>query len=149
MKLAHDAMNRYFEKSERMNLLQQRIKAYCTLLRDRYNDQGFRKTQDIPLLKRWELLRGEGSEIVLKDATLKFSCFINTNIQACSLACAFELIGVGKGFYDLSEENLPTQYIELVYESLPLLTDLMRESGDPLASTIAGQVTREILAYLT
>lgn len=150
MKLAHNDLNRHFEKSERMNLLQQRIKSYSALLRNRYNDQGFDETIKIPILDRWRVRGLEHSkcgETTLKGATLGFSCYIDSGTQSVTQGCNFYLT-TGDKCYDLTEDNLPSQYIELVYEVLPQLTDLMLASGDLLARTIAEKVTGEIIAFL-
>ncbi len=150
MKLEHDVLNRHFEKSERMNLLQQRIKSYCSLIQERYNDQGFEVTKNIPMMQRWEargLEQAKRSQIPIGDAVLEFYCGINSDVPSVSQQCGFHLT-VGEKGYDLTKDNLPARYIELVYESLPQLTDLMQTSGDPLALTIADEVTKEILAYL-
>lgn len=154
MALTQEALNKHFEKSERMNLLQERIKAYATLLQDRYNKAGWEVVRDIhPLDRRKARGLDPGKEVMVSiaDAKLWFYCFINSDDPGLSQECRFYLfVGeeLDEKWYDLTKDNLPSRLIETIYGALPQLTELMMNSGDQLAYTIASQMEQEILYYL-
>lgn len=154
MALTQEALNKHFEKSERMNLFQERIKAYVNLLRDRYNEEGWKAVQDIPPFdrgKKRDLDPGKEVSVFIADAKLWFYCFINSDDPTLSQECRFYLfIGDGEKekAYNLTEDNLPSRLIEPVYGAMPQLTQMMMKSGDDLAHTIAIQMEQEILEYL-
>lgn len=148
MALTKDVLTQYFEKSERLNALQKRIQVYTTFLKRSYDDKTWKKLRLMSVEQRLRVQSfSKEASLPLQGATLMFRWGIDSDQPACPLVCRFFLSTGSReknSWYDLTEQQLPSKFVEPVYELLPELLELMKQADKELPS----EIEQEILAYL-
>lgn len=147
MTLSRETLKKYFEKSERLNMLQFRINTYASLLKKKYLDLCNEKFRTLSTDEKARYASGLSHRIAkmkILDATLKFHWDDDNGANPTYYpSFEFELV-MDDRFYNLAEQRLPARFIEPMYDALPLLTVLMRRANPALAISIED----EVLDYL-
>ncbi len=149
MVLNVDVLEQYFAKSERMNVLQARIKSYVTLLKRSYDNKKWNELRNLTPRERsntvpFDSRKERRKSIALENATLMFRWDTDDSDPMLPVICWFSLVSRDVD-YDLTEQQIPSQLIEPVYELLPQLTELMGLADETLPSEIQGKIQKYLL----
>lgn len=147
MALTQENLTQYFEKSERLDMLRERIKKYTTRLQETYGDLTFGEVRDMSMRERQlnsARTDRQTEKIIFPLGYIEFSWGIDSGDPALCPYCRFYLVAAGDKWYNLTKEQLPNEYVEQVYNALPRLTELMKVARR-IATT---QIEDEILAFI-
>ena len=147
MALTKQNLDKYFEKSERENLLRGRIKTWVALLSREFADatsEEFRslnlaqkqvrfinRERDVPTLPVW-------------GAKLIFLPCIDTDNKPTCPACFKFFLYLGDKTYNLATDQFPGRFVEPIYELLPQFPRVMECAYEG----VANKIESEILGYL-
>jgi hypothetical protein len=147
MALTRTNLNDYFQKSERENLLQARIKAWTSFLRRKFADATAEEFSALSLMqKQMRFINRERDvpHLSVLNARLTFlPCVDTDNKPTCPASFKF-LLDVGDKFYDLTVDQLPSRFIAPIYELLPEFARIMEYAY----RGVDAEVESEVLNYL-
>jgi len=146
MALTPEALSKYFETSERKNLLQRRIKEYVALLQEKYVMEASQRYSALALQQRQEMpdttWHGKAT-FPLSQATVGFEWYVRIEQPSRLPNCRFS-VRAENNYYALVMDQLPSDLVEPMYEALSQFTTLIGYADKALSKNIED----EILSFL-